>query len=1138
MVVEEWLQALGLEKYIGVFARHEITFKILPELTESDIDRLDLPTGPRRTILRAVEKLRDTVPVPSSGRFPDLGVARDAERRQLTVMFCDLVDSTKLAKQLDPENLRLLFHDFFKACKRAVARYDGYVAQQLGDGLMVYFGWPTAHEDDAERSLRAALEIVHAIGQVAATPPLKVRIGVATGTVVVGEVIPGDPAEGWLAVGDTLSLARRLQELAQPNAIVMAKATKELVGSAFELSGPGTEEVKGFPGRVEVWRLHAVAKPKGRFEAARGTVTLTPLVGRHHERSLLLRRWQQACEGNGQVVSISAEAGFGKSRLTRALREQIGDQEHGTLRYQCSPYHKNSSLYPITEQIEFVSGFVQDDTPDQKLDKLEAILVGTPRQRAAAAPLIAALLALPTDRYPELKLSALKRKEKTLEALADQVEALSRRNPVLVVFEDAHWIDNTSLKALEVLIARVRRLPILLVVTFRTGEFAPPWSGLPHASLISLDRLGPEEGAELASNVARGKGLPPEVLQQIVARTDGVPLFVEELTKSVLEAGLPRESDDQSALRPLSPGLLIPASLRDSLLARLDRLSPVKSVIQVGACIGREFSQDLLARIPVLRGVPIEEALHTLTEAGLVYRRGTGPDGTYVFKHALVQDAAYESLLLSKRQELHAQLAQVLRQDYSDQVDKKPELLAHHHTGAGNLDAAIPEWIKAGNLAVKQEAIQEAVGHFQTAVELIQKQPWSLERDALELSIREPYNGALIGWRGWAAPEVDANAQAIQELANRLGTPESLLIGLYGMWINTLTQGRVAASLVSAERLLAEGDKTGQIDLRVLGHTAAMISNFYLGRLTEAREHGRRGDALYDTQRAERWTQLTGHDTRTVFLGWSAHWTWMMGYPDQAVQISDKKDAHARGLGHGHALDLGYALTVGAYLFDYRCEPEQLWERVREADALAREQDIRIIYEVMVPQVEGLVHLRSRRLSEAVVQLRQGIENWNKGGGHTRVPYLKSALAEALALQGDLDTALKTIGESLDQIECPGWQERSHFAEVLRLKGWMLMKQGKHSEAEGVLNASIDWARRQQAKSWELRSATTLAQLLVERGQHEAAYEVLAPIYDWFTEGLDTHDLTAARALLESLHGKSSAKPDSDTQRLPHRPTP
>ena len=774
--------------------------------------------------------------------------------------------------------------------------------------------------------------------------------------------------------------------------------------------------------------------------------------------ALLLRCWGQSCHGEGQVVLIGGEPGIGKSRLTQELREQIATEPYTALRYQCSPYHLNSALYPITEQLEVAAGFTREDTPEQKLDKMEAWLAGGPEQRAEAAPLVAALLLLPTDRYPPLNLSPQKQKEKTLEVLVDQLEALSRRQPVLMVFEDVHWIDPTSQELLDALVPRLETLSIMSVITYRP-EYMPHWANQPHVTILGVGRLERHEGEDLVAKVAQGSVLPAEVFERIVAHTDGVPLFVEELTKSVLESGLLQKDGDQYRLQRPLPALAIPTSLRDSLVARLDRLAPVKDVIQIGACIGREFSYGLLARISPLRGEQLKEALRKLTEAGLVYSRGTAPDATYAFKHALVQDVAYDSLLKSKKHELHAELAQVLEEDFADRVANEPELLAHHYTRAGNPHKAIAWWREAGKLAARRMALQEAVGHFQEALALIEQLPHSSARNKLELSIREPLNGAWIEWRGWPASEVNVNATAILELAKNEGTPESLLVGLYGVWISTLTQGRVADALRWAERLLAEGDKAGDIDLRILGHTAAMISHLYLGQLLAAREHGHRGVALYDPQRADRWMQLTGHDTRTVFLGWSAHWTWMLGYPDQAVQMSNEQDAHARRL--GHAFNLGYALTVGAYAFDYRCEPEQLLERAREADRLAREQGIPILYQVMVPQVEGLARLRSRRHpSESIFLLRQGIENWNRLGGHTRVPYLKSALAEALALQGDLNAALEMIGEGLEQIERSGWQERSHLAEVLRLKGWVLMRQGRGEEAETPLRTSIDWARR------------------------------------------------------------------------------
>jgi tetratricopeptide (TPR) repeat protein len=949
---------------------------------------------------------------------------------------------------------------------------------------------------------------------VSAAHPLAVRIGVATGTVVVGEASRAANAEAKLAVGDTPNLAARLQGLAGAGEVVIAPATRRLVGDAFDLTDLGARPLKGIAEPVRVWRVEAVHRTEGRFEAAHTGGALTPLVGREEEVALLLRAWRQAREGEGRVVLISGEPGIGKSRLTQVLREQIAGEPHLTLRYQCSPYHLNSPLYPVTEQIEAVAGFTREDTPEQKLDKLEAVLVGSREQRAESAPLLAALLSLPTERYPPLKLSPQKQKEKTLEALADQVEALAQRQPVLMVFEDVHWIDPTSQEALDALVPRLQALSVLLVITYRP-EYTPRWADQAHVTILGLSRLVRRQGMELVAKVTQGRALPAEVLEQIVAHTDGVPLFVEELTKSVLESGLLREVGDQYTLRSPLPALAIPTSLRDSLLARLDRLAPVKYILQIGACIGREFSYELLARIAALPDAQLEEALRKLTEAGLVYRRGTPPDATYTFKHALMQDAAYDFLPKSKRTQLHTQIARVLETDFADRVANEPELLAHHYTQSGNLAVAIPLWQKAGEQAVRRVALQEAVAHLQKGLALTEQLPSASERDGLELSLREPLNLAMTGLRGWAAPEVAANGAAILELAKRQGKPQSVLLGLWGMWSNTITQGRIADSLEWAHRLLAEGNQAQDTDLQIFGHTTITISHFYLGHLLEARERSDQVLALYDPQRAGRWIQLTSLDLRTFVEVWSSQWTWMLGYPDQAVWVSDEKDARARRL--GNAFNLGFVLTLGAYAFDYRCEPGPLLERVSEADRLAREQSIPFLSQVQVPLAEGLAWLRSGRLSESVSSLRRGIENWNRLGGHIRIPYMKAALAEALALQGDLDAALRMIDACLEQIERPGWLERSHLAEVLRLKGWMLMRQGKGEEAERQLRAAIDWARQQQAKSWELRASTTLAELLVERGQRDAARWLLAPIYNWFTEGFDTHDVKAARGLLESL---------------------
>lgn len=1115
-----WLEQIGLAHWGQVLLENGIDFDVAPGLTQDDLRSFGLNLGDSRRLLQAITSLGQQA---AASRADAAGVTDVAskpihaslgERRQLTVMFCDLVGSTELAQRLDPEELDGVIRAYRQACTKVVAHYDGYVAQYLGDGLMVYFGWPGAHEDDAERSVRSALEIVQAVKGVSVVEPLSVRIGVATGPVVVGEASSESAAGDGLAVGETPNLAARLQGLAGPDEVVIAPATRRLVGNTFELVDLGVHPLKGIVAPVRAWRVQAVLKTAGRFDAAHGGVALTALVGRDEEVALLLRHWQLACSGQGQVVLLSGEPGIGKSRLTQVLRKRIESQPHITLRYQCSPFRLNSALYPIIEQSEFAAGFAREDIPEQKLDKLEAMLVGSQSQRAESAPLFAALLSLPTERYPPLGLSAQRRKEKILDVLVGQVEALSRLQPALIVFEDAHWIDPTSQELLDVLVPRLQALPVLLVLTYRP-QYTPRWSEYAHVATMGLTGLPQYLGIELVGKVTQGKALPPEVLEHIVAHADGVPLFIEELTKSVLESRLLHEEDDRYTLLEPLPALAIPTTLSASLIERLGRRAGVRELAQIGSCIGREFSYELLAAVSPHKGGEFEEELDQLTGTGLVFRRGTPPDAAYTFKHALVQDAAYDSLLKSKRQQLHAQIAQALEKEFPERVANEPELLAHHHTQAGHLSAAIPLWRSAGESALARVALQEAVAYLQKGLAIVDRLGPSADHDSLELSLREPLHSARLRWRGWAAPEVGANAEAILQLAKSQGTPQSLLIGLWGKWINAITQGRVAEAPDWAQRLLAEGSKSGDIDLQILGHRASLSSHFYLGELQEAQEQGDQVLALYDPSRAGRWMELTGNDVRTAVGVFSSQWLWMLGYPDRAVEVSDQKDADARRL--GHPFDIGWALTWGAYVFDYRCEPDRLLERVGEADRLGREQSIPVLYKVLVPVGEGLARLRMGQLPESISWLRRGIGGWNASGGHLNVPYLKSALAEALARQGALDTGLRLIDECLDQIERPGWHERVWLAETLRLKGWMLMRQGRLAEAEAELRASIDWARRQQARSWELRSSTTLAELLVNRGRRDAARDLLAPIYGWFTEGFDTHDLKAARTALESL---------------------
>jgi class 3 adenylate cyclase/tetratricopeptide (TPR) repeat protein len=1110
--LSDWLKANDLGEFGPILVENQVDLKALQILTDSDLSELGLPFGPRKRILNAIARLKDEVALQRAEVKTPPTKGSLGERRQLTVVFCDLVGSTALSALLDPEELNALIKTYRKVCGDVVLRHEGHLAQFLGDGLMVYFGWPIAHEDAAERSVRSALEMVQAVRAIRTATPLSVRVGLATGSVVVGEASQDGKGEAGLAVGETPNLAARLQALAGPGEVVIAHTTRRLLSDSFSLTDLGPRTLKGIAQPVQVWRVDEARRTESRFKAAHGGIELAPLVGRDEETVLLGHRWRQACSGEGQVVFIGGQAGIGKSRLTHELREGIAEP-HAALYYQCSAHHLNSPLQPFIEQLELSAGFARDDAPEQRLEKLEAAIASDGAQTGDAARLFMAMLSLPTERYPSLNLSPQKQKEKTLEALVDRVEALARQGPVLMVIEDVHWIDPTSQELLELLVPRVNAIPVLLVMTHRLGYVAS-WAGRPGVTTLTLSGLRRTQGAELVDAVTGGKLLPPEVLDQILARTDGVPLFVEELTRSVLESGMLRGESDHYVLQGPLDALSIPVSLRDSLMARLDRLGPVKEFAQIGACIGREFSYELIERISTLRGELIDASLEALVSSGLVTRNDS-PAAVYTFKHALVQDAAYESLLKSRRNELHARIAHVLEKDFAESVAKAPEWLAHHHTHAGHLAQAIPLWRKAGTLAAQRVALKEAVAHFLKGLALIDQLPPSPERDGLELSIREPLNAAWTGLHGWAAPEVGVNATEILRLSENQGNERSLLLAIWWAWTNTITQGRIADSLVWVNRLLAGASDAGNIDVRIFGHTMAMVQHFLSGRLIESREQADCALALYDPRNAERWIQATGHDLRTFVEVYACQLIWMMGFPDQAARLSDESVAHAQA--DGHAFNLVWALTFSAYVFAYRREPERFLERVGQADRLAREQGLTFIHEVSVPQARGIVELQNGRPREAISLLRQGIDRWTKTGGNVRIPLVKSALAEAVALEGDPGAALELIDQCIEQIDLPAGQECLWLPEVLRRKGWILMREGLDDEAETQLRASIECARQQQAKSWELRSATTLATLLARRGRRNAARDVLSPIYGWFTEGADTKDLIEAAALLETL---------------------
>jgi class 3 adenylate cyclase len=832
MDVADWLRALGLERYEATFRENDVRPEVLGLLTADDLKELGVAAvGHRRLLLAAIAKLQDDTAQPQAISPTDdhLPSASAGERRQLTVMFCDLVGSTALSEKLDPEELRGLLHAYRTLCGNVITRYDGFVARYLGDGILTYFGWPAAHEEDAERAVRAALEIVHTVKRASSTEGLSVCVGIATDPVVVGETA-GVGDQSKLAVGSTPNLAARLQGLATPDQIVIATSTRRLVGSAFELSDLGEHNLKGIAEPVHVWRVEGALATESRFDANRGGRALTPLVGREEELDLLLRRWSQAKDGEGQVVLLSGEPGIGKSRILSALRERLEAQGVQALRFQCSPYYMNSAFWPSIDNFERALKFARDETADAKLDKLEALIVTHYGRPLADVRFVASILSIPCEtRYGSLSMTPQKHKDETLRALVDLTEAAGRRHPSVVLFEDAHWADPTTLEVLDLLIDRKKTVPLLVVLTHRP-EFQSRWTEQGHVGALNLSKLTRAQSAAIVSALAGGKTLPAALLEQILARTDGVPLFVEELSSSILESGELKEAGDHYEYIGSARSVTIPATLRDSLMARLDRFMPVKEIAQIGAAIGREFSDELIAAVAPMPQAQRDDALAQLSASGLAFRRGTPPNAVYTFKHALVQDAAYDSLLKSRRQVLHAKIARVIEAQFPNIKTTEPEALAHHLTAAGLTEAAIPLWQAAGELASKRMALTEAIAHLSQGLELIRRLSRSPERDASELGLRCLLGTAWMALKGWPTPEVWTSLHPALALAKSLKRRDALLPIFWGLTMNVMSQGRVAESLPWAQEMLGIAETTGDTDLLITGH--ALTGACYFGRAT------------------------------------------------------------------------------------------------------------------------------------------------------------------------------------------------------------------------------------------------------------------------------------------------------------------
>jgi tetratricopeptide (TPR) repeat protein len=990
-----------------------------------------------------------------------------------------------------------------RAVTEAVTGFGGFVAKYMGDGVLVYFGYPQAHEDDAERAVRAGMRTIEAIGRLGPVK-LEVRIGIASGSVVVGDLIGKGSSQEQSIVGETPNLAARLQALATPDTIVIAASTRHQIGELFDLEDLGRKQLAGFGEPQLAWRVLGENPEVGRFAALRSG--RSPLVGRDEELELLMRRWKQAKSGEGRVVLISGEPGIGKSRLTVALSEFIGTESHTRLRHFCSPHYQDTALHPFIVQLERAAGFARDDTTEGKLGKLRAMLA--PGTRDEDFAFLSEVLSLPSS-TADLNLSPQRKRETLLNAFLSQLEAESRHQPILMVFEDTHWIDPTSRELLDLMVDCVRRLPVLLAITFRP-EFQPPWGGRSHVTSLVLSRLGEREGAALAKDLA-GSALGADVIAEIARRTDGVPLFVEELTKAVLESAGP--ADRGAAVRaPISlAALSVPVTLQASLVARLDRLGPTpKAVAQIGAVLGREFAYELIKPVAQHADGDLRAALDRLSDAGLLFCRGIAPHSFYLFKHAMVQDAAYGMLLRSRRQELHARVAAVLERKFADLVERQPELLAHHLAGAGDTARAVDQWLKAGQYAAARLAHVEAIGHFERGLAALAALPQGQVRDTTEVELQLARGLSLFTTEGFSSAEAARAYARAREVAEQLGDPRRQFIAVYGLWQSANGTGMIRKCRRLSDRLLQLTARETDIGLRLQSHHSAWATGLFSGEPASAREHCDAGRRLYDPEQHRSHSLLYGgHDPGTCarFLGAMVYW--LLGYPQQALTLSTEAVALAERLAHPMSLEI--ALLFGVMLHLDRGEPELAMRHLGAAEALVADQRLGFIVE---PQfLRGAALTSQGAFGSAVACLREGLAG--RLGTLRDRPYGLARLSEALARKGEHEAALAAAREGLRAREETG--NRQWEPELERLAGIAFLGLNQLEDAERALKEALRVARRQQAKAYELRATINLAQLWGEQGRRTEARELLAPVYGWFTEGFDTADLKEAKKLLDEL---------------------
>jgi class 3 adenylate cyclase/predicted ATPase len=1113
--VAEWLASIGVGEYAQRFADNRIDLSVVRDLTEQDLKELGIPLGHRRKMLRAIAELLGGA-APASVETTTEPVPRgEGGRRHLTVMFCDLVGSAALSARLDPEDMSGVIASYHACIGEVIGRHQGMIARYMGDSdsVVTYFGYPGAQEDDAEQAVRAALALVDAVANLRTDGgvALQVRIGIATGLVVVSDIRIDETQAEQAVVGETPNLAARLQTLAEPGTVLICPSTRRLIGGHFDYRDLGAVALKGWAEPLPVWQVLRMSGVQSRFDAMH-TTKLPPLFGREEELELLLRRWRHATEEEGRVVVLTGEPGIGKSHIALALDKRLESEPHITLRYFCSAHHTDSALFPIIGHIERAAGFERSDSPTERLSKLDALVA-----RSTADPehvaVLANLFALPvSDRFRLQALSPQKLKEKTFAALLAQIDGLAARQPILVIFEDAHWIDPTSLELLATTVEHVAQLRLLLLITARS-EFTPPWPSYAHITALPLTRLGRPDGALLVERVTDGKMLPKQVMDEILARADGVPLFIEELTKTMLESELLQERDGHYFLdRPLPP-LAIPTTLHASLMARLDRLAPVRELAQIGAVAGREFHYELLYAVAGLSQERLEDALGQLVRSELIFRRGEIPHAVYTFKHALVRDAAYASLLKSRRAHLHAAIANALEQQFPNIVQTQPETLALHLTEAGLVEPAIDYWLKAGQHAARRSANAEALNHLARGLELLPNIDDPKLRNKSEMLLQTSLGHSLRATKGWSTDSVKHAYTRALQLCNESGFDEHTLPAVFGLWSWNFVRTALGEAQALAERLVNTAENLDDLVYKVLAHEALGFTSFARGKFSAAHAALERSISMCEDSKAATYLDLSAQDPRVHVRLYDGMVMWFLGHPDQALRLCAEARRYADT--SQHPFSEAMARTISLRVHQLRGEVAVIAGQATAAIAFCEEHKF-VHYVAMALILRGWATAQQGEFAKGIAEIQEGLEKGRATGALLYESYTLGLLADACIKNERYGQALEFLGQAQLRLEEENF-DRFYAAEIYRLLGETYLRSHQDlDQAKRYLCKGLKVAREQKSKSLELKLCTSIYDLYELRKNADEYRSQLGEIYGSFSEGFDTADLVRANARLKN----------------------